>query len=139
MPNVKPRKKPRTKSKRKPGAQSGNKNALRHGFYSKTFTADENKRLDEQTTIEVEAEINLIRVCLDKLKHELSFDEIIRTDANQSEFRDGHYLQQLNTLTLMTQSISTLVRTHYLIHGKSGDIQSSILQALEELRLEMGL
>jgi hypothetical protein len=39
----------------------------------------------------------------------------------------------------MTGAIATLVRTHYLTHGKSGDIQSSIMAALEELRLEMGI
>ena len=133
------KRKPRAKSKRKPGAQAGNKNALRHGFYSKSFTKDENKRLDAQGSIDVLAEINLIRVCLDRLKDQISYDEIIRTDNNGAQFRDGHYLSQLNTLSIMTQSLSTLVRTHYLTHGKSGDIQDSILRALEELRLEMGL
>jgi len=137
-PKAKPRK-PRAKKGRKPGAQPNNKNALRHGFYAKSFTVEENKRLDEQTSIDVQAEINLIRVMLDKLKEQISFDEITRLDNNQSEFRDSHYLNQLNTLSAMTQSLSTLVRTHYLTHGKSGDIQDSILRALEELRLEMGL
>lgn len=131
--------KPKHKTGRKPGAQSNNKNALKHGFYSKSFTADQKKRLDSQTIIDVESEINLIRICIENLNDQLSFDEITRTDNNGTDFRDTHYLQQLNTLAIMTQSISTLVRTHYLIHGRSGDIQSSILQALEELRLEMGI
>lgn len=39
----------------------------------------------------------------------------------------------------MTQSISTLTRTHYLVRGKSGEVTDSILRALEELRLEMGI
>jgi len=133
------KKKPRAKSKRKQGAQPNNKNALRHGFYAKSFTLEQNKRLDSQTVIDVEAEINLIRVSLDKLNQELSFDEITHSDMQGNQTRDQHYLNQLNTLAAMTQSLSTLVRTHYLIRGKSGDIQSSIMQALEELRLEMGL
>lgn len=124
---------------KKPGAQSNNKNAQKHGFYSKDFTTDQKKRLDGQTVIDVEAEINLIRVMLDNLKEQVSFDKVTRQDNNGADFRDTHYLQQLNTIALMTQSISTLVRTHYLIRGKSGDIQSSILQALEEIRLEMGI
>lgn len=131
--------KAKPKSGKKPGAQANNKNAEKHGFYSKNFTPDQKKRLATQATVDVESEINLIRVMLDNLKEQISFDEITRTDNNGSEFRDTHYLQQLNTLGLMTQSISTLVRTHYLIRGKSGDIQSSILQALEEIRLEMGI
>lgn len=127
------------KAKRKRGGQAGNKNSLRHGFYAQKFTADENKRLDSQNSIDVLSEINLIRVCVDKLTSQISFDEIKRSDNNGAEFRDDHYLKQLNTLSAMTQSIATLVRTHYLTHGKSGDVQLSILAALEELRLEMGI
>ena len=131
--------KPKPKSKRKPGAQAANKNALKHGFYAKTFTADEKKRLDNQGALDVLAEINLIRVSLDKLSQQIDFTEVTRTDNNGTEFRDAHYLSQLNTLSTMTGAIATLVRTHYLTHGKSGDIQSSIMAALEELRLEMGI
>ena len=124
---------------RKHGGQKGNKNALRHGFYSKDFTATENRDLDKQDDISVKAEIALIRTCLRRLQTQLSFDEIMRQDNNGTDFRDTHYLQQLNTLAIMTQSISTLIRTHYLVTGKSGDVTDTIMQALEELRIEMGL
>lgn len=134
----KPRK-PRAKSVHNAGGQTGNKNALRHGFYSKTFSSEEKKRLDLTASIDIESEIALIRICLDKLKDQISFEEVIRKDDKGNETRDNHYIQQLNTLAIMTQSISTLVRTHYLIKGKSGDIQDTILHALEELRLEMGI
>jgi hypothetical protein len=39
----------------------------------------------------------------------------------------------------MTQSISTLIRTHHLTRGKGGAMEKGIMEALEELRLEMGL
>jgi len=133
------KRKPKAKSAKPKGAQPGNKNAQRHGFYSKNFTIDEKKRLDAQDDVDVLAEINLLRVMLDKLKKQISFVAIKRKDANDTEFRDSHYINQLNTLAAMTQSLSTLVRTHYLTHGKVGDIQTSILTALEELRLEMGI
>lgn len=48
-------------------------------------------------------------------------------------------LKALNTLSLMTQSISTMIRTHYLTKGKGGIVEQGILEALEELRLELGL
>jgi hypothetical protein len=124
---------------RKRGGQAGNKNALRHGFYSKGFTADENKRLDRQDSIDIVSEIELLRVCLDRLQKELDFAENSHTDKDGNTSRDDHYLKQLNTLALMTQSLSTLARTHYLIRGRSGDIHDTILNALEELRLELGL
>lgn len=131
--------KPKAKSARKRGGQIGNKNALRHGFYSKNFSAEEKKRLDVQEGIDISPEIILIRVMIDRLKDEIKFKEQTITDANGNILRDAHYLNQLNTLSAMTQSEASLIRTQYLIRGKSGDIQSSILAALEELRLEMGL
>lgn len=87
----------------------------------------------------MEDEIDLIRVSIDRLTAELSLDEKTLTDNNGNETRDSHYLAQLNTLSIMTQAISTLIRTHYLTKGKGGHIESSIMEALEELRLEMGL
>ena len=131
--------KTRAKARRKPGGQPGNKNAMRHGFYAKRFTADENKRLDGIEPTDLLSEIAFIRVCMDRLAGELNFDAAYHTDNQHNETRDPHYLSQLNTLSLMTQSLSTLTRTHHLIHGKSGNVIDAIQQALEELRLEMGL
>ncbi len=130
---------------RKRGGQAGNKNALRHGFYSRQFRAEEIKRLDEQEPTDVKAEIELLRVMLDRLTDQLDFDPVYvpGKDENgapiQTQIRDDHYLKQLNTMTLIAQSIATLARTDHLIHGKTGSVQDAILQALEELRLEMGL
>lgn len=133
-------KKPKPKTGKKPGAQANNKNALKHGFYSKGFaTEEEVKRLLETEDLDVNAEILLTRIMLDRLKGQIDFDEKTFKDGNGNTRRDEHYLNQLNTLAAMTNSQATLIRTQYLIKGKTGDIQSSILQALEELRLEMGL
>lgn len=131
--------KPKPKSGKKPGAQPKNKNALKHGYYQKQFTPEEKSRLENSDNLDVLAEINLIRVQIDRLSEQISFDEITRQDANGNESRDTHYLQQLSTLSAMTGSMATLIRTHYLTHGKTGDIQNSILAALEEVRLEMGI
>ena len=131
--------KPKGKTKRKPGAQQGNKNALKHGFYADKFTASEKTRLDNQNATDVTAEIALLRVCIDRLMGELSFEYIERTDANGNTSRDQHYLQQLNTLAAIVQSIGGLSRTEYLIRGKTEGVQSSILEALELVRLELGL
>lgn len=137
--------KSKRKSTRKPGAQPGNKNAEKHGFYAKQFNAEETKRLDGTERLSVESEIDLLRVCLDRLTNQLDFDpEYIMAkdkhgDVIQTHQRDSHYLQQLNTLSLMTQSLATLARTHFLTRGKGGAVETSIMEALEELRLEMGI
>ncbi len=130
--------KPKPKSKRKPGGQAGNKNALRHGFYAKTFTADESKRLDAQDE-DVTAEKSLIRVMIGRLVPEISFKEITRTDNNGAKYRDAHHLTQLNILSVMTGAIATLERTDYLMHGKNESVQTSILEALEIVRLQLGI
>jgi len=126
---------------RKHGGQPGNKNAMRHGFYANRFTPDENKRLDGIEPTDLLSEIALLRICMDKLTNEMNFDVVwYKTkDGADSDIRDDHYLKQLNTLGIMTQSLSTLTRTHHLIHGRSGNVIDTIQQALEELRLEMGL
>ena len=133
--------KKRKPPRRKPGAQPGNKNALRHGFYQERFTANENKRLDKQDATDVLAEIALLRVCIDRLTEQLAFNELYVKDnkGKVTEVKDDYTLKALNTLGIMTQSLSTLTRTHYLVRGKSSDVTDSIMRALEELRLEMGL
>ena len=127
------------KKKAKRGAQAGNKNAQRHGFYSKQFTPAENKSLDTQDKLDLSGEVTLLRVMLNRLQEQISFDEVTIEDDKGNQSRNDHYLNQLNTLSTMTLNIGSLVRSQYLIKGKSGDIQSSILTALEELRLEMGI
>lgn len=115
--------------KRKPGAQPGNKNALKHGFYSRKFSRDESERLDSQEATDVIAEINLLRVYVDRIAEHITIKDKPTEDD----------LKTLNTLALMTQAISTLTRTHYLVRGKESTVHDAILAALEEIRLEMGL
>jgi len=130
----------RKKAKRKRGAQPGNKNAERHGFYSKSFTPDESSRLDAfGADLSLIAEINLNKVMIDRLQSEISFAIKTISDSNGNSLRDDHYLRQLSTLAAMTAAQASLVRTQYLVKGKAGDVQQSILAALEELRLEMGI
>lgn len=117
----------------------GNKNALKHGFYSKGFTAQRKKDLSQLDPVDITHEIELIRDCLAKLQDELDFKKKMMKDGNGNTYRDDHYLTQLNTLSIMTQAISTLARTQYLIKGKSGEVYDSIMQALEEIRLDLGI
>jgi len=114
---------------RKPGAQPGNKNAERHGFYSKHFNVEEAKRLTDSDRSALEDEIDLLRVYVSRISELVSIRETI---SDQD-------LKALNTLSLMTQSIATMTRTNYLTKGHGGAVEQGILEALEELRLEMGL
>jgi len=114
--------------KRRQGAQPGNKNAEKHGFYSKNFSSEETTRLANSDLHSVEHEIELLRIYVSRISELVPLDEIGENE-----------LKALNTLSLLTQSISTMIRTHYLTRGKGGVVEKSIMDALEELRLEMGL
>lgn len=112
----------------KPGAQPGNKNAQKHGFYSKHFSAEESTRLTDSDLFSLEDEIQLLRVYVSRISERVPLDKIQEDD-----------LKALNTLSIMTQSISTMVRTHYLTKGKGGAMHKTIEEALEEIRLAMGI
>lgn len=117
------------KSSRKQGAQPGNKNALKHGFYQARYSNEEIKTLDAQDSYSIESELALIRVYISRISKLVPGTKEISEDD----------LKAINTLTLMTQAVSTLVRTYYLTRGKGGQIEQGIMEALEELRMEMGL
>ncbi len=123
----------------KRGAQEGNKNALKHGFYAKAFSPEEIARLDVTDPLDVAAEVALNRVLIDRLQAQINFTAETRSDSNGNQIRDEHYLRQLSALAAMTAAQGSLVRTQYLVKGKAGDVQQAILTALEELRLEMGI
>lgn len=118
---------------RKSGAQPGNKNAMRHGFYAQRFTIDDNKLLDSQDTLDVTSEIAMLRVQINKLLEEIDYKIVLHHDESGNTTRDGHYLQQLNTLAIINQSLSTHVRTIYLGKSKGGDIAQTIWEAIMSL------
>ncbi|MDH4241394.1 MAG: hypothetical protein OEW48_17690 [Phycisphaerae bacterium] len=61
-----------TQIKRKRGGQKGNRNALKHGFYSATLSSAETSQLRNITNLEgVDPEIALIRV---RLQSSLQYD-----------------------------------------------------------------
>ena len=106
------------------GALKGNRNALKHGFYSRRFTPDENQNL------------NLAR-------HD-NLDEIacLRTHANRLNAwlleqdpasYDEKYFAAVNTLIHINLSIATLMRTQTLLSGKSSNVEKSIEDAVLSL------
>ena len=127
------------KPKKKRGAQPNNKNAFKHGYYSDLFRDEQKKRMDKEEQTELLSEINLCRAFIENLAKEISFDEKLRIDNNGDTFRDNHYLQQLNSLSNILNDLNGFVRTHYLTHKATDDETKSILEALELIRLDMGV
>ena len=70
------------KPKRKRGAQPGNQNARKHGFYSKHFTPDQTNQLEASDDLkDLGPEINLLRVKLNTILDDpnISLDLLLRT------------------------------------------------------------
>ena len=127
---------PKPKSARKRGGQKGNKNALRHGFYSKMFTEEERERLDAQKKI-IDSEIALNRIAISRIWERIDFKPKMRIDNNGSEYQDSHYLSQLALIGSLSNYIAGFIRTDFLTTGKETETRTTILLALEQLREEL--
>ena len=131
--------KPKPKNTRKRGGQKGNKNAMRHGFFSQRFTATEKKALTEIDVDAVVSQINLFQVLMDRFVAKLEIKIETYTDAQGNTFTKEHYLHQLNTLTNMSLAIGTHYRTTLLASGKTGEIDIAIMDAIKLVQQDMGI
>ena len=107
-------------AKRTTGAQPGNKNAQKHGFYSDLYTLEEKERLSGSATIEDEQE--LLRTTAYRLARHLHFDTL-----------NAEELNGMFHLMLAVQHINTIERTILLARGRGGELGKTILEALKEM------
>jgi len=107
-------------SKRKPGGQPGNANALRHGFYAKSFTEAEMRRLEEDIEGEFIDEIALARTNAARLA------ELLKDYRNMSLLDVVSASNALNNYLDRIQGLSRAQRFMYRN-------QTTLEQALEEL------
>ncbi len=114
--------------KRTRGAQPGNINNLKHGFYSKRFTKAEKANLQATTVDDLTDEINLLRVLN------------LRLFTQASKSKDLHHLAHLLEITGRTSTrIASLCRIHALTSPNANDQMRELLNAaLDELSKEPG-
>ena len=114
MPN------PSTPPKRKRGGQSGNSNALRHGFFSRSFTETEMDDLEKNVKGEFMDEIALARVNAAHLAELLKDYKNIPLD---------NYVSASNALNNYLDRIQSLSRAQRFMYRN----QTTLEQALAEL------
>ena len=107
-------------SSRTSGAQPGNKNAQKHGFYSQLYSLEEHERLGDSTPLE--AEQGLLRTLVFRIGRHLRFDALTPAE-----------LSGMFHLLLAVQHINTLERTLQLARGRGGELGQTILDALKEM------
>jgi hypothetical protein len=111
---------PSAEPKRNRGGQPGNSNALRHGFYSKSFTEAEMRRLDRDIEGEFIDEIALARTNAARLAEllkdyrSMSLDDVVSAS---------------NALNNYLDRIQSLSRAQRFMYRN----QTTLEQALEEL------
>jgi hypothetical protein len=87
---------------RKPGGQPGNRNAFKHGFYSKYFNAFESRALSKIPLTDMAGEIGLLRVNVDR------FMQAYTASLEELDFENR--LAGLRAITLAVGRIAALQR-----------------------------
>ncbi len=115
--------------RRKQGAQPGNFNALKHGFYSRRFNCLELRDLDTALADGLDDEIALLRVTIRRV-----FD--LATDEGEDS---ETWFKALSTLGMASTRLAGLLRTQKIIQGDTSSVASALSQALGEVCDELGI
>ena len=103
---------------RRRGAQPGNKNALKHGFYSRSFRNLESEELDRLSN-GLADEITLLRVLIRRV-----FEA-----ANDEEDTLDTWVKSLHALSMAASRIAALVRTQKSLNGDTDTQMAEALSA----------
>lgn len=121
---------PKQNIKRKRGAQPGNLNAYKHGFYSRRFRAIELSDLSTVLTDDLDDEIALLRVIMRRV-----FDF---ADSDAESLDD--WSMALSTLGAAATRLAGLLRTQQVITGgKGGDVVDLLSEAIGVVAHELGV
>lgn len=121
--------KPAPKTTRKRGAQAGNNNALKHGFYSRHFTAPETADLADMMADGIDDEIAMLRVATRRVMALATDEQDLATACDL-----------LDTLGTASTRLATLLRTKRLLSPAQGnDVARAIGDALTAVVKEMQL
>ena len=108
--------------KRRRGGQQGNKNALKHGYYSKIFNGEEKQDYCLAGSVEgIDQEIALIR-------------HVIKTVAKEKDEKS------LSILVRATNSLNRLLRTRLKIQPfDEAALRRSLTKLINEVTLQAGI
>ncbi|OGN94595.1 MAG: hypothetical protein A2Y89_05210 [Chloroflexi bacterium RBG_13_51_18] len=106
--------------KRKRGGQPGNQNAVKHGYYSRTFNPADRFDLDLAAGIEgIDAEIALLRFEIKKAV-------------------TGGNIDHLVPLVKATVALEKLIRTHHKIYGgRRDDLKNALKNTVRDIMLPL--
>ena len=112
---------------RKPGAQPGNTNALKHGFYSRRFSNSECLDLETHSQDGLDSEIAMLRIVTRRVLDLSSGVEDLETA-----------FKLLALLSLASRRIAAMHRVQVLLApSKSDDFKTIVNEAIDEALYEL--
>jgi hypothetical protein len=117
-----------TSPSRRRGAPRGNKNAYKHGFYSRQFPPADLAGASPTSPSGLQDEIAMLRLFMRRL---------IRLGAASDDLELT--VDMLRVLCLAASSLNRLVRTQHLIFTPDNEFQLAMSQALQEVMQEMNI
>jgi len=116
-------------TKRKRGAPKGNTNALKHGFYSRRFNESEALELNDLKSGLID-EIALLRVLIRRV-----FEKVDEIDDDVE-----NWARMLNTLSIASTRLASLLKTQKNLNdGEGSELSNALIQALSEVKDELGI
>lgn len=114
---------------RKRGGQPGNRNAVKHGFYARSWKYRDRKGLEEVDPVGLADEIALMRVCIRRLA------ETFTPDLPQEQ-----QMRFMRTLSQAAYALNRMVRTQQLITPEEeSELRQVLNRALSEVTQELGI
>jgi hypothetical protein len=112
-----------TTSKRQRGAQPGNLNALKHGFYSRYFKANEVEAVQDLHGGDLSEEIEALRVIIRR---------VLALSSNIDDVNTG--LRLLSTFSAAAAQLSGLVKVQSIIQQDDDEdsFENALRQAIHE-------
>ena len=117
----------KTRAKRKRGAQPGNRNALKHGFYASKFSQQELASLDT-LQIGLVDEIILLRLMMRRVVEQ----------AGAQESTLDEWSITLQRLSLVANRLARLLKIHQELTGEKEDNKESVFQAFRDMMAKKG-
>lgn len=107
---------------RKRGGQHGNKNALKHGFYSNQLEGRDRSDLSNLSPYSLDSEIALLRVLMRR---------ILQSSRGVTDYEKLTIL--LRGYTLASVAVSRLLHIRFLILGQTDEQNARLLEAARDL------
>jgi len=112
-----------------PGTK-GNRNAVKHGFYARHFTAKEKRELGKKPDGDtgLNSEVDMLRVLASRILHDF--------DAGGKDYADPDNVPTLGAIIACASRVNTIIRTEHIITGEDNQTYTAIMEAIAEIEEE---